>query len=467
MHSSARLPLGRRGAILFAVVSLLAAPAGCERDRDFPSDALWESAHFRYHTRNGEKAACAGVLTELERHFELMQAYLGFPWPEGRKVDYFKYRDRSDYEANADCPAQTGGCTAGSAVMTYSTLQEHELVHAYLAPSGSPPTFFVEGVASAIGRDEPVASLTEIPSWQDVVALPVGDRSGVYTYGSWFVSYLLHRYGAEPFVELYQHLDNESASAEQIAAIFATVYGEALDTVWNAASASGKRIRCVNIWPCSTAGMVMDGTPQVLGQSCDGSTNARTFTLDAETDVVISGGVMSYYAPVSCGEDALVVSGDYRGDVVHPTIAHVAAGKYFVRPIEDYSGTVVETIGLRILAEEAYVEQCAQAQPIDLGAEEYTRGRDFGLTVPNDGVVRFVKLHIPSDRTFWSVRTASTELEVCTGCVGPPDCQPFRGYPSLDSEGNLTLRLAPATVGSGYATYSFGYTRLGSAVDAG
>jgi hypothetical protein len=127
----------------------------------------------------------------------------------------------------------------------------------------------------------------------------------------------------------------------------------------------------------------------------------------------------------------------------------------------------VQTIGLRILAEKAYVEEYAQAQPIDLGAEEYTHGRDFGLTVPNDGVVQFVKLHIPSDRTFWSVRTASTELEICTGCAGPPDCQPFRGYPSLDSEGNLTLRLAPATVGSGYATYSFGYTRLDSAVDAG
>jgi hypothetical protein len=449
--------------LAFAGILLAATTSGCDEDDDFPDDRLWESAHFRYHTRNGDDGACEAVLGQLERNFEVVRGYLGFPWPEGRKVDYYKFRDQADYEHNADCPADSASCAGSSAVMSYFTLQEHELVHAYLAPLGSPPRFFLEGIAAAIACYDPFAAVGEIPPWQDVVALPVTDRSGVYTYGAWFAGYLLHHHGVDRFVALYDQLDNESASAEQIAATFASVYGETLDSVWNAAVASGDRIQCVNVWPCNGAALSLDESPQTVAKACDGSDNARTFQLDAETDLVMSNYDVGFHVPVGCDDALLAVSGDYRGELVHPTIARAAAGKYFVRAIgQESSGS----IGIRALVDGAYAQDCTEAGPVDLGAEEFTQ-RDLDLTIPNDGVPRFIKLHIPSDWSFWWARTATLEVEACAGCEDPAGCQPFRGYPSLDADRNVVLRLQAAQPASGYATYAFGYKHVAPAVDGG
>jgi hypothetical protein len=63
--------------------------------RDLPKDRLWESTHFRYHTRTNDPEPCEAVIVQLERHFELLQGYLGFSWPNGRKVDYYKFLDQA------------------------------------------------------------------------------------------------------------------------------------------------------------------------------------------------------------------------------------------------------------------------------------------------------------------------------------------------------------------------------------
>ena len=183
-------PSPPRRVIVVAAV-LLGFASGCATDEvhHFPNDEIWESAHFRYHTRNGETGACEAVLQQLEPHFELMHAYLGFPWPKDGKVDYYKFLDSFDYQNNAECPAQSGSCTDGSSVFSYYTLMEHELIHAYLAPMGYPPRFFMEGIAVALACEQPYVTLGKVASWRDVVALPPSDRTGVFVEGPWFVNH--------------------------------------------------------------------------------------------------------------------------------------------------------------------------------------------------------------------------------------------------------------------------------------
>jgi hypothetical protein len=105
-----------------------------------------------------------------------MQDYLGFPWPTDLKVDYYKFLDKDDYFRNSECPNDSDSCARDSAIFSPHPLQDHELVHAYLAPLGFPPAFFVEGIASVLACDE-VFTLGDPEPRQDVVAVPFGDDS--------------------------------------------------------------------------------------------------------------------------------------------------------------------------------------------------------------------------------------------------------------------------------------------------
>jgi hypothetical protein len=446
--------------IVAAVVILVGFASGCENDtHNFPNDRRWESTHFRYHTRKGDDGACEAVLSQLERHFELMQAYLGFPWPEGRKVDYYKFLDEDDYLSNAECPQYSGACTVESSIRSYAALQEHELIHAYLAPLGLPPRFFVEAIAMVIACDDPFSWLGDtgdnFDPWQSLVTLPASEYQKISVYGPWFVGYLLNQYGPEQFITLYDRLNDESASAEQIASTFKAVYGETIDAVWNAAIASSVHsFRCVNIWRCNGgSAMLLDGSPQSLGQACDGSDNTRTFELNTDTDVVLSQYDLSYFFPASCDRDNSLSSTSYfDGDASHPVIARIGPGKYFVLAQGLYSGT----IGIRALATSAFSQDCGQNEAIDMNTREFKR-IDLDLTLHGDGKSSYVKLHIADGRRFWSPRAVTPEIEECLSCEGAPDCHPLDGYAQPDADRNVTLRLTPPASDAQYKSYLFGH----------
>lgn len=453
LHSFRATLLGRVRAA--GAVVLLWLGSGCYDDWDVPLDVTWESAHFRYHLREGDESACEGVLEQLERHFELFHAYLGLPWPEGKKIDYYKYRNEMDYVQRAPCPEKSAGCAGGSSVQSYFVLQEHELIHAYFQPLGQPPRFFVEGIAVALACNDPFAELDGEPRWQDMVALPSADRDGVYKVGSWFVGYLLDRHGPARFVALYDALEDEAMPAEGIAATFETVYGESLEAAWNEALAAGPRARCVPLGQCLGAPMVLDGSPQTVGKACDGSDNSRTFRLDTETDLLLSYDRMPYYVPVRCDSAIFTpMTSDPRGIAPVAAIAHATAGTYFVRATHfELSGNV----RIRALPRPVFGRGCGAAETIDLGLPELMRPKmSLELTVPNDGAPWFVKLGVPSDWQLWYPGSASPALEACLGC-DPATCQAFRGDVAQTPDGVATLRLAPAATDPPYRTYSFGY----------
>jgi hypothetical protein len=464
-HPCLKLVPPRRVAATGALLMLALCP-GCYDDWDLPLDVTWESAHFRYHLREGDESACEGVLEQLERHFELFHTYLGLPWPEGKKIDYYKYRNEMDYVQRAPCPERSAGCAGGSAVMSYFVLQEHELIHAYFQPLGQPPRFFVEGIAVALACNDPFAELVGAPSWQDMVALPTTDRDAVYSVGSWFVGYLLDRYGPAPFVTLYRALDGETLPAERIAATFAGVYGEALEVVWKAALAAGPRARCVTLGPCQGAAMALDGSPQTVARACDGSDNSRTFQLAVDTDLLWSYDRMVHYVPVRCDSPSFTpVTSDPRGVAATAAVVRATAGKYFVRAVGfERSGE----LRIGALAQAAYGRSCGETQPIDLGQSEFTRPKmSLELTVPNDGKAWFVRLRVPGDWQFWHTAAASSALETCLACDDPPSCHAFRGDVAQAADGVATLRLLPAVTDPPYRSYSFGFRlRPDGGVDA-
>ena len=439
----------------FVLLPLLPTLAvGCSSDdgRNLPRDRLWESTHFRYHTRTDDSEPCEAVLVQLERHFELMQGYLGFSWPSGRKVDYYKFRDKADYLSNSGCPKDSDSCARDSDLMSPHVLQDHELIHTYLASVGMPPAFFVEGVAVVLACDH-VFALQNFKPWQDVVTEAFGVKFGrAYYEGPWFVGYLLDRFGPASFLALYGSLDYGTATADTIAAAFASVYGESLDAVWNASLASSDSIRCVNLWNCRGANLPLDGSIQPLESACDGSANSRTLELDSDTDALILSRGYFLYAPLSCEEKLPAYVGganeSYEYGVVYdPTVVTIPVGKYFIK---SYGG--VADVGVRPLPSPTYARDCSQLHALDISGEEFPKG-DIELAIPNDGQSWYVKLHPARGSTFYTGSAATEEVQECSSCSATPSCVPLVDNAHPDANGDVILRLTSPTPGPGTVEY--------------
>ena len=428
---------------------LLVLGSGCGDSNEadnLPKDRVWESVHFRYHTRSTDNASCESVLVQLELHFQLIQTYLGFAWPTGRKVDYYKFVDRSDYLSNSKCPTDAEGCTSDSNVFSPYVLLSHELVHAYLAPTGIPPAFFTEGVASLSSCDTPV-TIENPKSWVDLVTLPFSNRSDVYYEGTWFVGELIHRYGPARFLSFYSKLDYRSASLSEITASFEGVYGDSLDDVWSAALAGNTRTRCINLWQCNGAPLSVDGTLQTLASACDGSDTTRTFEFAADTDAVLSSSGYYIRAPLSCNDEfAIPIGGDSLDNIYFPAVLPIAASKYFVGA----QGLGAADVGIRALPARAYSRDCSAPQPINLSSPEFEPS-DVELVFPTDGNDWFVKLHPTSDRPLWA--GVPGVLQECPSCQDLSTCISFDAVSHPDADGNVTLRFSSTSPGVGYVTY--------------
>jgi hypothetical protein len=437
---------------LLALVLTLGCGSGTSEEQDLPDDRLWESEHFRYHTRQGDEA-CEAVLESLERHFELMRGYLGFNWPEGRKVDYYKFRDDADFHRSSGCPADAAACARGSSVLSPETVHEHELIHAYLAPLGLPPAFFAEGAASVLACST-AGEVAAVRPWRDVVGLPYADDDRAYYEGPWFAGYLLHQYGPGPFLEFYGNLSYQAASTAEIAATFESSYGETLDAVWDAALADGSRVRCVDLWPCSGPALPLDGTLRTLSQACDGTDPTRAFELDAEADVVL--GSLGYYihAPLRCDEELPYYAGgdaEIDGVVYFPALVHLVPGKYFIRSLANRANEV----SIRVLDARASGPDCSALEPVDLDSPEFASGH-LEVSIPSDGGAWFVKLRPAADRSPWWGSKADPSIEACEGCDAS-SCRPLEGNATSDAEGLVTLRLTPPSPRPGATTYLLGY----------
>src|SRR5262249_20456297 len=152
--------------------------------------------------------------------------------------------------AHAGCPDGRDGCTLDASARTTAVLDEHELVHAYLYPTGNPPPVLQEGVAVALSCGAATFGKPVVGP-DDLAGLSaLGPRAlDTYGAGAWLVGYLLDQLGPQRFVQLYGMLGHQVSTAQMDAA-FRAVYGQGLADLWTAAVGEDHpRNTCV--WECS------------------------------------------------------------------------------------------------------------------------------------------------------------------------------------------------------------------------
>ncbi len=248
-----------------------AADASPPKARELPDDRLWTSTHFRYHTRANDDSVCEPLLEHLERHFDALQEYLGFTWPEGKHLDYHKYESEADKRANSACSAFNSSCFyADVGVQTAEPVELHELVHAYLEPMGRSHVALEEGLANALScgfevRQRPTpAAVGDVFTSGGWATPTLGEYNNLYHSATWFVGWLLDEYGPDRFMSWYAEAKGEHDLAAH-AKLFHDLYDLALDDAWQVAfDSDDPDTACARVFECATPPW-----RQSMGDSCE------------------------------------------------------------------------------------------------------------------------------------------------------------------------------------------------------
>jgi hypothetical protein len=314
---------------LVALGSVLFAACGSSGG-DLPSERTWASAHFDFRARPSDASACPGVLGPLEDHFAALQGSLGFAWPAGNKVVYYKFVDSSDFRAHSSCPPEAGACAGGTSVESPQSLDTHELVHAYLYPSGFPPWVLVEGAAVALSCTARFyADAKPSQTWEQLAGIQSGavDPVSAYRSGAWLVGYLLDAFGPGPFMGVYGALPH-NASTAQIDAAFQQVYGQSLAAIW-AAAISEDQPRNTCVWQCSRLAIALDGGSIDTSGTCVPEID-RPFTLPSEETIYFSTSAADIsLGPCGAGRVPKAgLNGSSPGGLL--ALYHLQAGSYYL-----------------------------------------------------------------------------------------------------------------------------------------
>jgi hypothetical protein len=270
-----------------AVVIVLLSVLSCQADKDYdlPDDVVWTSPHFAYHSRTGDQSVCEDIAEKLEQHFSSIQTTIGFDWPAGRTIHYYKFPTRDDFVANSPCPAGSAACTESNHVYSYRVFEQHELVHAYLWPLGLPPPLITEGAAVALSCSQTISSTPSL-SLQDALRVPdaLSDQR-VYDTGGRLVRFLLATYGAESFLRFYSHL-GAGSTFDTLDHLMRATFGAGAEEIWQETLATPAN--CPPPFECSRDALPLDGTLTEIRPTCGLFRDARTFTLAATADIAIT-----------------------------------------------------------------------------------------------------------------------------------------------------------------------------------
>lgn len=157
-HSRARL--------VCSLVALLAGSYACGGSPAAPSPATLdralplrvESTHYTFHYAEGDSIDSA----RQETWHEWAIAQLAVS-PD-RKIDYYKYRDRTHMQQVTGKQTNGWADPAAFAAHTIWPWDDHEPVHVLTALIGRPSDFFNEGIAVALSTDPSTGRLMSL--WQ-------------------------------------------------------------------------------------------------------------------------------------------------------------------------------------------------------------------------------------------------------------------------------------------------------------
>jgi hypothetical protein len=159
-----------------------------------------------------------------------------------------------------------------------SVFDPHELTHAYASLLGDPPLFFKEGLAETIGcglwddddwitPPDNVASLMVTSEFRKLT----GDAFfGVYGAAAGFTRFLIDHYGRDAYLGFYAHA-HDDASADQIATVFATSFGQPLDAAihaWLAGPRQSREDICMHLTECATPVLGDAGGTEMAALAC-------------------------------------------------------------------------------------------------------------------------------------------------------------------------------------------------------
>lgn len=246
-------------AVTWSACNEKSSPLQRPEAKDLPDDRTWTSQHFRYHTRRSDGTVCEGIVEQLEMHFDALQSYLGFTWPAGQRIEYYKFTDDGDKDRGSACSSTSASCFfADTGIQTAHPFELHELVHAYLAPLGRRHIALEEGLADALSCAHQVRAKPE-PSSLDSTFQAGGWGDGDYStyrrlYDSarWFVGWLLNTHGGELFLRFYERTTPE-LGLEEADAVFLQIYGSTLADAWRSAfNSSDPDTACARVFECAT-----------------------------------------------------------------------------------------------------------------------------------------------------------------------------------------------------------------------
>jgi hypothetical protein len=353
-------------------------------DHDLPNDRVSSSVHFRYHARTVDTAVCGDLLDTLEQHFTLLQSILGFEWPSGRVIDYYKFVDASDFTTYAPCPQGSSGCSFGGNVYTSDFFEQHELVHAYLWPVADPPVVITEGAAVALSCSHtlpqtPTLALSEAMQASDALSDP-----RVYQTGGRFVRYLFDRYGGEPFLRLYASFPRNGATADLgvLDTALRTIYGAGVDDLWLDMLVS--QPSCAQPFACSRAALPIDGTPVQVQPICGLTKDARTFSITTDGNVAIAGPADAQVGSCSSPAASQAATTTVASGASQVGLLQVAAGQYFL----SFDPRQPASVSVQAAQTPWAGAECATLEPYVVGA-----GEASGLTVT-----------LPERDTVWHLR---------------------------------------------------------------
>jgi hypothetical protein len=290
----------------------------------------------------GGEARSLRVVSALQDRTPL-QGYLGFDWPAGEKVTYYKFLDSADVSANSDCGKGTAGCAQGHTVSSTVALDTYDLVDAYLSWVGNPPPILIAGVAVVLScTADDYASTKPTQTWDQLasVTFSASDTVTVYLTGAWLVGYLLDAFGPQQFLTLYRTLPSTVDAATMDAAV-QTIYGQSLSAIWTAAlNESQPRNSCV--WQCSQPAIALDGVAFDTSAGVCGVDNERTFTVPSEAAVsFLSAGAVFGLGP--CGRTNPpddILNGGLAGGML--ALYDLPADSYYLQ-YSSASGTITPT----------------------------------------------------------------------------------------------------------------------------
>lgn len=409
--------VNRLSGLTLATVALSLSASACYVDEkhDLPSDVVWTSAHFAYHTRSSEPSACEALLATLEQHFSSVQARFAIDWPAGRTIHYYKFTSREDFASNSPCPAGSAACTDRTQVYAYQAFEQHELVHAYFWPLGLPPPVIAEGTAVALVCSKPIP---EAPSLSLADAMQVHDALSdqrVYDTGARLVQYLAEAYGAQSFLRFYPML-GLSASLGDLDRALRSVYGMGAEEIWAAALATPAH--CSPSFACSREPLPLDGTLTEIVPTCGLSGGSRTFDLVADGEVAISGPTSLLVGRCDAvGFSPILGAGAGTGSP-QTVVAPLAQGRYYVESRD------LRPANLQVVAAAApwAGDDCPGLEPLLLPAGQYP---DLRVLVPPGTPTWIVRLHFEEPRELTVRWPSTTDLWVCSDC-SQEHCQALR-----------------------------------------